>query len=219
MRVQIDVWSDYVCPFCYLEEPVLERIAEGYGERVRIDWRPFELRPDPVPTLEPNCTYLRDIWACAVYPKAMARGLSLRLPPVQPRSRLAHEAALFAKTESLFGAMNSALFKAFFEDGLDIGDLMILVEIGKGVGLDPEGLRHALEEGRHSKRVLAEEDQALKLGISGVPAILIHPDAEPLERATQVSGAQSFEYVRAVLERVLAAKLANSGVYDDAHKL
>ena len=58
MRVQIDVWSDYVCPFCYLEEPVLERIAEGYGERVRIDWRPFELRPDPVPTLEPNCTYL-----------------------------------------------------------------------------------------------------------------------------------------------------------------
>ena len=45
MRVQIDVWSDYVCPFCYLEEPVLERIAEGYGERVRIDWRPFELRP------------------------------------------------------------------------------------------------------------------------------------------------------------------------------
>jgi predicted DsbA family dithiol-disulfide isomerase len=205
MRVQIDVWSDYVCPFCYLERPVLEHIAEEYGERVQIDWRPFELRPDPVPTLEPNCTYLRDIWARAVYPMAIERGMTLRLPPVQPRSRLAHEAALFAETQSLFGAMNSALFKAFFEDGRDIGDLMMLVEIGKGVGLNPERLRHALEEGRHRKRVLAEEDQALKLGISGVPAMLIHHDGEPLEHATEVSGAQSFEYVRAVLERVLDA--------------
>jgi predicted DsbA family dithiol-disulfide isomerase len=214
MRVQIDVWSDYVCPFCYLEEPVLDRIAKEYGELVRIDWRPFELRPDPVPTLEPNCTYLRDIWARAVYPMAMERGMGLRLPPVQPRSRLAHEAALFSKTESLFGAMNSALFKAFFGEGRDIGDLMTLVEIGKGIGLDPESLRQALEEGRHLRRVLAEEDQALKLGISGVPAMLIHHDAEPPERATQVSGAQSFEYVHAVLERVLAAK-----VYNAAHEL
>ena len=98
MRVQVDVWSDYVCPFCYLEEPVLNRIAEEYGELVRIDWRPFELRPKPVPTLEPNGTYLREIWARAVYPMAMERGMSLRLPSLQPRSRLAHEAALFAKT-------------------------------------------------------------------------------------------------------------------------
>ncbi len=125
MQVQVDVWSDYVCPFCYLEQPVLDRIAQEYVERVGIRWRAFELRPDPVPTLKPDGTYLRDIWARAVYPMAKERGMSLRLPPVQPRSRLAHEAAHFAATQGLFDAMNTALFRAFFEDGCDIGDLAV----------------------------------------------------------------------------------------------
>ena len=210
MQVQVDVWSDYVCPFCYLEQPVLERIAQEYGERVGIRWRAFELRPDPVPTLKPDGTYLRDIWARAVYPMAKERGMTLRLPPVQPRSRLAHEAALFAATQGLFDAMNTALFKAFFEDGRDIGDLGVLVKIGESINLDAGQLRQALEDGRYRKCVLGDEELAMKLTISGVPALLIHHKNEPLEQATEVSGAQPFDYVRAVLERSLAASLPNS---------
>jgi predicted DsbA family dithiol-disulfide isomerase len=57
-RVRITVWSDYVCPFCYLEEPVLDRIREEYGERVEVEWRVFKLRPEPVPTLDPDGEYL-----------------------------------------------------------------------------------------------------------------------------------------------------------------
>jgi predicted DsbA family dithiol-disulfide isomerase len=86
MQVQIDVWSDYVCPFCYLEQPVLERIAQEFGVRVGIRWRAFELPPDPVPTLKPDSTYLRDIWARGVYPMAKERGMTLRLPPMQPEA-------------------------------------------------------------------------------------------------------------------------------------
>jgi predicted DsbA family dithiol-disulfide isomerase len=112
MQVQVEVWSDYVCPFCYLEQPVLERIAQ-YGARVAIRWRAFELRPEPAPTLKPDGAYLRDIWARAVYPMAKERGMTLRLPPMQPRSRLAHESALFAATQGSFDSMNTALFKAF----------------------------------------------------------------------------------------------------------
>jgi hypothetical protein len=103
MQVQVDVWSDYVCPFCYLEQPVLDRIAQEYLERVRIRWRAFELRPDPVPALKPDGTYLHDIWARAVYPMAKERGMSLRLPPVQPES-FGARAAHFAATQGLFDA-------------------------------------------------------------------------------------------------------------------
>ena len=217
VQVQVEVWSDYVCPFCYLEQPVLDRIAQEYGARVGIRWRAFELRPDPVPTLKPDGSYLRDIWARAVYPMAKERGMTLRLPPVQPRSRLAHEAALFAATQGLFDAMNPALFKAFFEDGSDIGDLAVLVEVGASIGLNPAELRQALDDGFHRKRVLADEELAMKLTISGVPALLIHHENEQLEQATELVGAQPFEYVREVLERSLSAP--SSGATDPGNNL
>ena len=139
-----------------------------------IRWRAFELRPEPAPTLKPDGAYLRDIWARAVYPMAKERGMTLRLPPMQPRSRLAHESALFAATQGLFDAMNTALFKAFFEDGRDIGDPVELVEIGASIGLNAAELRQALSEGFHRKSVLADQELARKLAISGVPALLIH---------------------------------------------
>jgi predicted DsbA family dithiol-disulfide isomerase len=202
MRIQIDVWSDYVCPFCYLEAPVLKRLAAEYGDGLTIRWRAFELRPFPVTTLDPNGTYLRDIWARAVYPMAKERGMTLRLPPVQPRSRLAHEAAVFAGTHGLFDAMHSELFKAFFEDGNDIGDLCTLLEVGERIGLKPEQLRDALEHEHEKKRVLADEELALKLRISGVPAMFVHADDEPLGHAILVAGAQSLEHVRVRVNEV-----------------
>jgi len=63
---RIDVWSDYVCPFCYLAEPTLQRIEQEFADAVEVVWRAFELRPEPVPTLDPKGDYLRDIWASAL---------------------------------------------------------------------------------------------------------------------------------------------------------
>ena len=71
----IDVWSDYVCPFCYLEQPVLQQLHTEFRERVDIYWHAFELRPAPVPTLAPDSPYLQDIWQRAVLPMAQERGL------------------------------------------------------------------------------------------------------------------------------------------------
>ena len=202
-RVRITVWSDYVCPFCYLEEPVLERIREELGERVEVEWRAFELRPDPVPTLDPDGEYLRTTWNRAVYPMAERRGMTLRLPPVQPRSRRALEAAEFARRAGRFEEMHRALFRAFFEDGRDLDDLEVLLEVGSSAGLDPEGLRAALEEGRHTGKVIADRRLAHGIGISGVPAMLVGPGSAPLEDAEIVVGAQPHELVRAAVERAL----------------
>ena len=91
---RISVWSDYVCPFCYLELPVLDRLQAEHAEEVEIDWRAFELRPEPAPTLDPNGEYLHRVWNQSVYPMAEQRGMVLRLPPVQPRSGISGVPAL-----------------------------------------------------------------------------------------------------------------------------
>ncbi len=77
-RIAIDIWSDYVCPFCYLELPLIDRLKEEFGAQLNITWRAFELRPDPVPTLDPNGEYLHDIWGRSVYPMAEQRRMTLR---------------------------------------------------------------------------------------------------------------------------------------------
>lgn len=195
--IQISVWSDYVCPFCYLEVPVLDQIRRELGEEVAIDWRAFELRPDPTPTLDPNAEYLHRVWNQSVYPMAKERGLSLSLPPVQPRSRKAHEAAEFAREAGLLDEMNRALFRAFFEEGRDLADLDVLLDVGESVGLERGDLREALEKDRYTQKVLEDEHLAQQIGITGVPALVIGGG----RHAYLLSGAQPIETVREVIAK------------------
>lgn len=200
--VRIQVWSDYVCPFCVLEEPVLEQIAALFGDAVRIEWRAYELRPDPVPTLDPDGDYLHSIWARAVYPMAQERGMTLRLPPVQPRSRLAHEAERFARGVGRGEAMRRAMFRAFFEDGRDIGAVDVLCSIADAVGVEADALRVALERGEHRTAVQSDQQEAHELGVSGVPALLVQRDGDDIGQAILLSGAQPCDVVRRAIETV-----------------
>ena len=195
--VQISVWSDYVCPFCYLEVPVLDQIRRELGEAVAVDWRAFELRPEPVPTLDPDADYLHRVWTQSVYPMAQERGLGLHLPPVQPRSRKAHEAAEFAREAGLLDSMSRALFRAFFKEGRDLADTEVLLDVGHSVGLDRDELRAALDEGRHTPKVVEDEHLAQQVGISGVPALVISAGRQ----AYLLTGAQPVETVREVIAR------------------
>lgn len=209
--VRIDVWSDFVCPFCVLEEPVLEQAAGHHGADVTIAWRAYELRPEPVPTLEPDGEYLRSIWERAVYPMAEQRGMPLRLPPVQPRSRLAHEAEHHARRQGFGDPMRRAIFRAFFEDGRDIGRPEVLLDIGAAIGLDVGRLQGALTDGSETALVLADEREAIDLGIRGVPAMLIRPADAPAgaKRAPSgvlVSGAQPFGVLQQAIEHVRAGQ-------------
>ncbi|MCB5174981.1 DsbA family oxidoreductase [Microvirga lenta] len=199
--LRILVWSDYVCPFCYLERPVLDQVRSELGEKVEIDWRAFELRPEPTPTLDPDGEYLHRVWNQSVYPMAQARGMSLRLPPVQPYSRKAHEAAEFAREAGRLDAMNAALFKAFFEEGRDLADPDVLLDIARSVGLDADALREALGDGRYTRGVLEDQRLAQEIGISGVPALVVSAG----EQAYLLSGAQPYETVREVIERALGS--------------
>ena len=204
-RVVVDVWSDYVCPFCYLQEPVLEAVSKQYGNAIEVRWHAFELRPEPVPTLDPGGEYLRNIWARSVYPMAAQRGMTLRLPPVQPRSRRAFEAAEFARSVGRFDAMHDALFRAFFQDGKDLASDDVLVEIASSIGVDGAGLRDALERGAFSATVLEDRGAALRLSVSGVPAMVVRGSGAPLSQGRALVGAQPVAAVAAAIAANLRA--------------
>ena len=198
--VRLDVWSDYVCPFCYLEEPVLTRILDEFANDVKVNWQAFELRPEPVPTLDPDGEYLHRVWNASVYPMASERGMNLKLPPVQPRSRRAFELTEFARDKGRFDETHRALFKAFFEEGNDISDLGVLGEIAELVGLDPE---EAIELGTHRKRVIDQERRATALGIRAVPTILLSIPGMPFENTAMLSGAQPQEAVQSAVHQAM----------------
>ena len=63
--IKIQVWTDFVCPFCLLGEAIIEKAIEGL--EVEIEWMPFELRPYPTPTLKPEDEYLPRVWKASVY--------------------------------------------------------------------------------------------------------------------------------------------------------
>jgi predicted DsbA family dithiol-disulfide isomerase len=132
-ELRIKAWSDYAGLLCYLELPILERLRQEREGQVALSWRAFELRPEPVPTLDPGSEYLHRVCGQSVYPMARERGMVLKLPPVQPRSCKADEATVFAAEHGRADAMLEALFRAFFEQGRDIGDIAVLREIG-GIG-------------------------------------------------------------------------------------
>jgi predicted DsbA family dithiol-disulfide isomerase len=161
---------------------------------VDILWRAFELRPDPVPTLDPNGEYLHRVWGSSVYPLAENLGIDIKLPPVQPRSRLAHEAAHWARRQGKFDAYNDALFRAFFQRGEDISNPDVLTRLASAVGLDSSELREALENHLYLDDVLADEREAKKLGLSGVPAFVAN-------RTAALSGVQPLETLQKLIER------------------
>ena len=176
MTLRVQVFSDYVCPYCFLAEaPLNEAVAEFDGEVV-VEWMPFELRPHPTPTLEPDGEYLQSGWRDSIYPLAEKMGVHIVLPRVspQPYTRLAFEGALFARDQGKADAYNHCMFTAFFQDELDIGNAKVLTECAAAVGLDREDFRAALDG-----RIYSEEcGKQLKLGrdalkINSVPTFVI----------------------------------------------
>jgi predicted DsbA family dithiol-disulfide isomerase len=153
---------------------------------VAIVWRAFELRPEPVPTLDPNGDYLHRVWGSSVYPLAEDLGIDIKLPPVQPRSRRAHEAAHWARRHGKFDDYNAALFRAFFQRGEDIGNTDVLTRLASDIGLDRNDLREALDNNLYLENVLADEREAKKLRLSGVPAFVA-------DRKFTLIGVQSLE--------------------------
>lgn len=151
MALKIRVYSDYVCPFCFLaEKPLQEAIA---GKDVEVEWMPFELRPYPAETLRPEGAYLQNTWAQSVYPMAMTMGVPIVLPKVspQPHTGLAFEGYQYALEKGKGNEYNDRMLRAFFQEEQDIGDMDILTKLAGEIGLDEKEFRPAVESGRYKE--------------------------------------------------------------------
>ncbi len=171
---KIAIYTDYVCPYCLLAEKVVQ---DAIGDLpVEIEWRAFELRPEPVPTLRVEDPYLPAIWQRSVYPIAARLGIPIRLPSwsPQPRTAKAFEVLALAKERGAGHAYSLGVLRAFFQEDRNIGDPDVLVELAAEAGLDRNEVRKALDEGTYEqshREALrhAREDMA----ITSVPTIVV----------------------------------------------
>lgn len=174
MTTRIDVFVDYVCPFCYLMEGAIEELKKDRDVEVTI--RPFELRPDPVPTLRPEDDYLPRIWKDAVYPMADRLGVPMTLPTVspQPRTEKAFMVLQLAQERGKAEAYTEAMFKAFFQEDRNIGVDDVIVDIATAVGLDRSEVEAALRSEERRTKQQADQDYAVNaVGVTSVPGIMV----------------------------------------------
>jgi predicted DsbA family dithiol-disulfide isomerase len=181
-----------------LAEPAVHELLET-DSNVELIWRAFELRPEPVPLPDPKGDYLQNIWTNSVDPLAERLRVEMRMPPVKPRTRLTHEAAHWARAQGRFEDYHDEIFRAYFERGEDIGDEEALIAIAVRLKLDDQSLRSALLNQEFAASVLADEGEAARLGLSGVPAFVAN-------RKAALSGVQPVENLRMLIERVRTAR-------------
>jgi predicted DsbA family dithiol-disulfide isomerase len=194
----LEVFSDFVCPFCYLTEQPLADAVEGRD--VQIAWRPFELRPEPTPTLRPEGDYLRSTWDEVVYPMAERMGVPIVLPRVspQPYSRLAFEGFAFAEERGLGQRYTERIFRAFFVQQRDIGSVEVLADVAAALGLDGADFRDALESGRYTATHRQALQRAHDLEITAVPTFVVN--------GQRLEGMPSAQGLHALLDGVPAGR-------------
>ena len=142
--------------------------------------------------LDPQGEYLTNAWRDHVYPLAAKMNLPMKMPPLQCRSRLAHEAAKWAGSQERLAEYNLALFRAFFQFGRDIGAQAVLMELAAELGLDQEDLARALDSQQFTAEVVGDGEAAQRLGIRAVPSFVFND-------RVLASGVQTAERLRELL--------------------
>jgi predicted DsbA family dithiol-disulfide isomerase len=206
-QMRIDIYSDTVCPWCFLGKRRFE-LALGLRPQYepRVAWRPFELNPDlPWDGVE-RAAYLTAklgdearIAAVDETLKALGAGVGVRfrfdLIERMPNTRRSHLLIAHAGRHGLQGKVKDRVMQAYFEEGIDIGELDELVRLGSECGLSEREARSALVLREGQDGVVAAERHASVLGISGVPTLVF-------DGQYTISGAQEPEVLAKVFDQV-----------------
>lgn len=200
MTLQIKVYSDFVCPFCFLAKAPFEEAIKG--KDVEVEWMPFELRPSPAPKLDPwNDPSKLQGWKSYITPTADKLGVDMKLPRVSPHpyTGVAFEGYHYAKEQGKGNEYMNRVFKAFFQEEQNIGEIEVLTKIAGELGLDEQAFRDALQTGTYKEtqqRALQHAYEEAR--ITGVPTFVIGDE--------RVQGVASKE----MFEKVLSQQIGNS---------
>jgi predicted DsbA family dithiol-disulfide isomerase len=180
--MQIEVYSDIVCPWCYVGKRRLERALAQLngGAQARITWRPFQLNPTmPLDGMD-RATYLKAKFGSLeafgqMKEQLLAAGADEQIPfafeKIQrtPSTFAAHRLVWYAEQQGKQDAMVEALFRGYFLEGKNIGDVKTLTHVAAEAGLDRTETEEFLESENGVVEVKAEEAVGRQLGIRGVP--------------------------------------------------
>ncbi|MED1788550.1 DsbA family oxidoreductase [Brevibacillus laterosporus] len=220
--MKVEVWSDFACPFCYIGKQRIEEALDKFAHKddVEVVFRSFELDPkaqrdvdyDVHDMLVAKYGMSRD-QAIAMNEnlsgKAKEVGLTFQFDTLILTNTFdAHRLAKYAFKQGKMNPMAQELFRAYFTDSRHLGDHETLVELAVKVGLDRAEALKVLAGDDYSDEVRADEEEASRLGVSGVPFFVI-------DRKYAVSGAQSTDMLLNALQT--AWKESQSlNVLDDA---
>lgn len=203
----VEVWSDIMCPFCYLGHSLLQQAITDspYADRISVRHRSFLLMPD-LPADHPTDleSLMRERGVPIEQMQAGRRELATRGAEagiaydfenvVTINTRSAHRIIHYAAAHGAGDAMVEALFRAHFSEGRDVADAAVLAELAGGVGLSEIDVRAVVEGTDYDDEVTEDISRARSLGVQGVPYFLF-------DGRLALSGAQP----KAAFERALAS--------------
>ena len=216
--IYVDIVSDTICPWCYIGKRRFERALALSGRNdVAISWRPFQLNPDMPPAGMTRDDYVRAKFGGGDRPRQIYQaiaesgreaGIEFQCSRIKrtPNTVLSHRLVHWSAKNERQDEVVAELFRAYFEEGMDIGDPDTLVECAVRAGLAEEAARNYLATDEGRQEVVASDVYARRLGINGVPCFIVN-------RKYAVSGAQppsAFVEVFNLAERDAATSAAQS---------
>lgn len=196
--MKVEVWSDVMCPFCYIGKRNYEKALEQFNEaeNIELEWKSFQLDPD-VPEEKVEMSSAEYLSSRKGIPVEKVKEMHEQLLVTAENAGLnfdfdnakvansfkTHRIIQFAKTRGLGDQAEEAFFKAFFIEGKDLNDENELIAIAKEIGLTEDEAEIALTDDQYSYAVKADIMEASQLGVSGVPFFII-------DRKYAISGAQ-----------------------------
>ena len=206
--MQVEIWSDIVCPWCYIGKRRFETALAAFDGRedVSVRFRSFELAPERPPTVDETLEQMlaskygvsleqAAAMNARVTTLAASEGLDYHLERARPSNTFdAHRVTHLAAEAGLQDAVVERFHAGYFSEGVAIGDPDELVRLAVEAGLDADEVRVTLMSGRFTDEVRADEMLARQLGINGVPFFVI-------DRRYGVSGAQGADVLLDVLEQ------------------
>lgn len=193
-KKKLIVYSDFICPFCYLGKVNAERLQADHPE-LEIEWREFELHPEGQP--DPRSPYMQQAQA-AVVQLTQQYGIEMKpevLTQVTSASRKALLGLEYAREQGREEAYRDAVFEAYWIKGRNIDDIDELGGIATDAGLDEQAFRAAVESGAYLSRLQEAMAEAHRQGIRGVPTYIsggyMLAGAQPVEKLRQLIDAQN----------------------------
>jgi predicted DsbA family dithiol-disulfide isomerase len=209
--MQVEIWSDPVCPWCYLGKRRFERALEAFDHRdeVTVVYRSFELDPSAPPgATSPTVERLADKYGMTagqaddaqrqMEQRAAQDGLEFRMDSLRSgNTRDAHRLLHLAKAHGVQAELAERLHRAYFTEQASIFDHSSLTELAVQAGLDRDDVIRVLGSQEYGDAVDTDEAMAQALGVNGVPLFVI-------DRRYGISGAQPPEVITGVLDRAWA---------------